>query len=460
MAAARAQLSQAEDEKAELKRLLEEARRAGKRQAAPFSKGAPKAKPKKPGRRKGNQYGPKAHRPVPDHVDEVLEGQLPPCCPDPDCQGELEQLEMQAQYQQDIPEVRPRTTRIDIPIGRCKRCGKRVQGQHPRQVSQALGAAGSHLGPRVLALGLQMHKALGVPLAKTREILKSAFGMSVTPGGLCQAEHRLGRAFEPTYQQMKLAVRTAAVVAGDETGWRVAARLWWLWVFVTETVTVYAVLPGRGFEEAASILGEEFAGHLERDGWAPYRGFAKAGHQTCLAHIGRRCHELLETAKRGAARVPHAVLRIVQDALRLRDRRDAEELSAHGLLVAIGRLEARLDRLLEWKPTVEDNRKLLKHLRKERDAAAMFSFLRDPQVEATNWRAEQAIRPAVVTRKICGGNRTPQGAETQQILMSVLRTCRQQGQRIGDWVSAVLHSRVPIVLPLIPPLTVRTAKGP
>ena len=30
----------------------------------------------------------------------------------------------------------------------------------------------------------------------------------------------------------------------------------------------------------------------------------------------------------------------------------------------------------------------------------------DPAVDATNWRAEQAIRPAVVIRKVCGGNQT------------------------------------------------------
>ena len=43
----------------------------------------------------------------------------------------------------------------------------------------------------------------------------------------------------------------------------------------------------------------------------------------------------------------------------------------------------------------------------------MFTFLWDPSVDATNWRAEHAIRPAVVTRKVCRGNRTRHGADTQ-----------------------------------------------
>ena len=49
-----------------------------------------------------------------------------------------------------------------------------------------------------------------------------------------------------------------------------------------------------------------------------------------------------------------------------------------------------------------------------------------PGIAATNWRAEQALRPAVVNRKNWGGNRTPHGADIQHTLMSVIRTGRQQ----------------------------------
>jgi transposase len=58
-----------------------------------------------------------------------------------------------------------------------------------------------------------------------------------------------------------------------------------------------------------------------------------------------------------------------------------------------------------------------------------FWFLIDPTIAATNHRAEQAIRPAVVNRKVWGGNRTWLGAQAQGILMSVIRNC---GQRTTD----------------------------
>ena len=105
-------------------------------------------------------------------------------------------------------------------------------------------------------------------------------------------------------------------------------------------------------------------------------------------------------------------------ALALRDRRDAGTLAGHGLAVALGRLDARTNRLLAGRLTHPPNRRLLQHLRTERPA--LFTCLCRPDVEATNWQAEQAIRPAVVTRKVCGGNRTPRGAATQSIVASVL----------------------------------------
>ena len=75
-------------------------------------------------------------------------------------------------------------------------------------------------------------------------------------------------------------------------------------------------------------------------------------------------------------------------------------------------------------PRHEPNRRLLQHLTNER--AHMFTFLTEPGVQATNWRAEQALRPAIVNRKSWGGNRTTNGAQVQQITMSVIRTARQQ----------------------------------
>ena len=63
---------QAENER--LRRQLDEATRARKRQAAPFAKGQPTDQPKKPGRKPSKAYGTKAHRQA--HISDQISTRL------------------------------------------------------------------------------------------------------------------------------------------------------------------------------------------------------------------------------------------------------------------------------------------------------------------------------------------------------------------------------------------------
>ena len=189
-----------------------------------------------------------------------------------------------SQYQEDLPEVRPLVRRFDIEVGHCSQCQRRVQGRHALQTSDALGAAGAQLGPNVAALVVELHTELGMPLEKVTRVLRTQFGLSVTKGGLVQLLHRPAAAAAPAYAALREQVRCSPVVTPDETGWRVNALRHWLWAFATPETTVYAICNGRGFDDAAAVLGPDFAGVLVRDGWVAYRGFKKAPHQTCLSH--------------------------------------------------------------------------------------------------------------------------------------------------------------------------------
>ena len=96
--AAAKRIADLEGRVAALEALVEQLRRGGKRQAAPFSKGPPQAEPKKPGRKGGDEYGTKARRAVPPRIDEVHEAKLPCVCPG--CgSGRLEHTDTAHQYQ-------------------------------------------------------------------------------------------------------------------------------------------------------------------------------------------------------------------------------------------------------------------------------------------------------------------------------------------------------------------------
>jgi len=123
-------------------------------------------------------------------------------------------------------------------------------------------------------------------------------------------------------------------------------------------------------------------------------------------------------------------------------------VSRHGLAVATGRLEAAMDRLLARTVRTPDNRRLAQHLDHER--AFLFSFLHCPGLHATNNVAERALRPAVCARKTWGGNRTDAGARAQQILASILRTCRQQQKDPFPRLVALQRAPVAQCLDLLP----------
>lgn len=431
-----------ERELARVKEELETARRAGTRQAAPFSKGAPKRRPRRPGRKPGAGYGRQGHRCPPAVVHEVHDVPVPPTCRA--CGGAVNETHVAAQYQEDLPSVQPIIRRFDVHVGRCGDCQQRVQGRHPLQTSDALGAAAVQLGPQAVAVAVSLNKQFGLSFGKVATLFRDRFGLTVTRGALVRALHRAAARAQPTYEALCETVRTSPVVVPDETGWKVAAVLHWLWVFATATTTVYAIRAGRGFADAAAVLGVDFAGALSRDGWAPYRRFTHAAHQTCLAHLLRRCRLLAIDHPR--ARFPARVADVLQHALALRDRAAAGAISAHGVAVARGHLIAQLATVLEQPGTIPDMQRFARHL--DVEFTAIFSFLFDPRLDATNWRAEQALRPAVITRKVCGGgNRTRRGADTQQVLASVLRTAQQRGLDTTDVFVTLLRAPTPIVSP-------------
>ena len=427
-----------------LKDQLDAARRAGFRQAAPFAKARRQGTGRPPGRRAGRTYGRRAHRPRPPQIDEQYEAPVPPACPD--CGGAVTATHTATQVQEELPVVRPVVRAFRVHVGACRACGRRVQGRHPLQTSDALGAAGTHLGPQATTLAVWSHKGLGLPLGKVQRMLRTQCGLHVTRGGLAHLCARVARRATPTYEALRAEVRRSPVVSPDETGWKIGRVLHWLWVAATPTTTVYRIAAGRGFDDAAALLGADFAGVLVRDGWAPYRRFTRATHQTCLAHLLRRCRLLHLDHPRCA--LPPQIQALLQQALALRDRRATGAVSPHGFAVARGRVLAELlDVLTTTRSTVPDVRRFAAHLTTE--ATALLTFLGDPAIDATNWRAEHAIRPAVVTRKVCGGNRTMRGAETQQVLASVLRTLDQRGLDPADVFTPLLQTRRAIVAPAL-----------
>ncbi len=431
-------IAELEGRLAEIEKVLEITRRGGKRQAAPFSKGPPKPDPKTPGRKAGDDYGAKAFRATPPHIDEVLDAPLPETCPNCGAAGSsVVASHVAQQYQVEVPR-RPIYRRFNIHVGACACCGKRVQGRHPLQTSDALGCCASQVGPDAQAAVVTLNKEMGLSHGKISRVFQMLFGIKLTRGGTCQIMLRAGQRCEETYTAIVQHTQAAPVAVPDETGWRIGGRSAWLHAVVTPRAVAYLVHRKRGFEAMSLLLGADYAGKMTHDGWAPYNRFFHAVHQTCLAHLLRRCGELLETAVRGAVLFPRKVKAILKQALAIRDRRDAGEILPATAVRYAHALDEHMERLLLPIRQHAGNERLAAHLWNHRHE--LFAFLRHDDIDATNYRAEQAIRPAVVNRKVWGGNRTEAGAAAQSMLMSVLATAAKVGRDAMDFLSRTLRA--------------------
>src|SRR5262249_31838585 len=167
--------------------------------------------------------------------------------------------------------------------------------------------AASGLGPDAQAAVVELNKQAGLPHGKVGHALNSLFGIGLTPGGSVHTVLRAARRCEPVYAAICHAVGRSGRVVLDETGWHGGGHNAWLHTLVGPEATAYVIDPTRSGAVAERILGANYAGVLIHDGWSPYDNFGQARHQQCLGHLLRRCHNLLETAARGAFRFPRRV---------------------------------------------------------------------------------------------------------------------------------------------------------
>lgn len=430
---------------------LEQIRRQSKRQAAPFSKGPPKSQPKRPGRKSGIAHGRHGHRPAPapGRIDETLDAPLPNACPH--CGGTIREIDIAPQFQTEIPR-RPIIRRFDVHVGRCHGCGRRIQGHHPLQTSDALGAAASQVGPDAQAAVVTLNKTFGLSHVKVAAVFGTLFGIDLTRGASVQIVLRAAHRLQPAFQEARQEIKDAPCLTPDETGWRVGGKPAWLHAWVGGRAVCYAIDRQRSAAVLERLIGIDWAGQMVHDGFSSYDRFAKATHQQCLRHVLRRVRELEAKATRGAVHYPRKLIALFTEAIHWRNRHSKGEVSAKELKESRGKFDERL-RDLAWPAReVPAYETLSGHLWRHLDE--WFAFLDHPEMEPTNWEGEQAVRPAVVNRKVWGGNRTWAGGRAQEVLMSVLGTCKRIRRSPLEFLSLTLRAFGNPLIPrpvLLPP---------
>ena len=424
-----------------LKEMVAELQKLAYRQAGRFRRDPDRlAKGKKPsGRRAGEGEWSRPAEPTEEQKAKAVDkaSDLAAC---PNCSDPLTDWQDHVHYEWDIPPVVPVLTSFKSRSGYCARCKRRHRSRHLDQISEATGAAGVIVGPRAKALASDMKHYFGVSYGKISAFLETVYGMQFGRGGLYRADMRLATRAGPVYVELIELVRRLAQVHVDETGWRIGTLSAWLWVFCGSDVTVYTIKRSRGHQMVLEILGQQFQGRLTTDGLLTYDAAALDAwlKQKCMAHILRRLKEMSASAQATHRALATGTSAVLREALALaRTRTGADDRSYAEAAAAI---EVRLDALLveHISDANDDAARMARHLTKHR--AALLPFLYHDGIEPTNNSAEQALRPAVITRKVGGCNRTVEGAHAHAVLASLGATCRSRGIPVLDFFVQILRA--------------------
>ena len=427
-------------ENSALRDQLEEARRAAARSAAPFRRPDAQKIPAERQRRPGRPAGhPGVCRPTPPIIDETIV--VPPPAECPHCRGPVTDVRPVVQIIEEVPVARPRVTHLTTHGGTCARCGAAVVSAHPLQTGRGAQASRVQLGPRALAIAAALNKQHGLTMRQTCRVLHTTCGLRLSPGGLSQALDRLADRLEPSYQAIFADLRAGAATYVDETSWWVGGPQHWLWTFTSAQATLYQVRGERTAAVVTDVLTPHYAGVLISDCLNIYDTVPFARKHKCIAHHQKAIREQLGAP--GLADTTYLLawkqfFRLVIALCRARSAIPAE-------LWDQGRrnLGRQRDELLDRAVTQEPDRRIQFRLGKQR--AHLLTCLDDPAVEPTNNRAERALRPAVIARKVSCGNKTARGARTWERLASLLRTWTQRGAAAVD----ELARRSPMLQPVV-----------
>jgi len=244
----------------------------------------------------------------------------------------LIETEVAQQFQTEIPR-QPVVRQFNVHVGQCQACGKRVQGRHRLQTSDALGAAASQIGPDAQAAAVLLNKEAGLSHGKVAAVFEQLFGIDLTRGASAQINLRAAERLEPDYQLILQEVKESETITPDETGWRVGGHPAWLHAWVGDRATAYAIDSQRSAAVLTRVIGEDWNGTMIHDGFASYNfQFPEAIHQQCLAHLLRRARTLEEMAVGGDVRFPRQVIDLLTEAIHARNRCVDGAMSLHRLV--------------------------------------------------------------------------------------------------------------------------------
>jgi len=295
------------------------------------------------------------------------------------------------------------------------------------------------VAPRLAAMIVLLSKRHRQSRARIAEFLLVFLGLELSVGTIDQTIREAGRSVAPLEDELISDIEKATLVYVDETSWKEAGVLRWLWVFRTLT-TVYFSVGKRDSKIFCKILSNErFSGIVMSDGWVVYRQYDN--RLRCWAHLIRKARGLSESYNWQASRAGLLMLKLFttfQDAIY-----NARNHTGKSSVTPFKQYQKDIEQLKELCMTHHDSsHEKLRAFAREilNDWDIILKPMSDPSLPLTNNNAEQILRHWVIDRRLSYGTRTQEGTQSFTILASVIETCRIRGAPAWSFLTQVISA--------------------
>jgi transposase len=329
----------------------------------------------------------------------------------------------------ELPEIKPVVREYQQHRLLCS-CGCSTCGPLPA------GVPTGQAGPQLIAFAALLMACFRQSKRRAAQFLSMILNQPASAGWLVVLQNRAAQAVQPAYDELAQQLPAQPTLHIDESPTKEGQAKAWVWTFVAATFTVFACRTSRAADVATQLLGAAYNGVVHCDRARMYWTFARL--QWCWAHLKRDFQGLIDSPCPTARRLGHDLMRPTKELFALWKKVRDGTLSRKCFRQQMQPIRARVEDLLLRGYHNARVHGFCKELWEHRER--LWRFVDNEGIEPTNNAAEQALRHAVIWRKLSFGTQSAAGSQFVERMLTVIETCRRQPRNVYAWLTETIQA--------------------
>ena len=305
----------------------------------------------------------------------------------------------------------------------CRACRRQISADVPGVIPK------ERFGVNLMSLEAIM-RMYCIPYGVIQSLVNIIYRTDLAKSTVIHHVDIVARSLSPLYERLLERTFFSRHVYGDETTWRIAGVLYWLWTLVSDDATVFHVDKGRSGDVLDMLLGG-YRGHVTSDSHSAWNRIGLT-HQKCHYHYLSEIKRTTDMKRPGPEfkKFSRTLKSIIIDSW-FPEKGNGPDDGPAEQRKKIRNLQARVRRLISSTPDEKHCRRFAKRLRRE--ITHLFTFIR-LGTECTNNVSERSLRPSVIVWNVSLGSKTYAGAYKHAVLFTIRETCRMRGANPHDFL--------------------------